>query len=123
MSAPCQCRSCGGRSKRSPRFLGDSGERTVKSLKESGALQWHFRVFGALAVLSAAIATRMGSVSGTHPSPQSPGDLLSDAQFAVPDDVPGLVATHARHLGAVDAAIFLVDYEQRTLNPLPRPGG
>jgi len=30
---------------------------------------------------------------------------------------------HARRLGAVDAAIFLVDYEQRVLTPLPEPGG
>jgi serine/threonine protein phosphatase PrpC len=50
------------------------------------------------------------------------GDLLSAAQFAVPDDVPAIVAEHARRLGVVDAVIFLVDYEQRTLTPLPRPG-
>ena len=55
--------------------------------------------------------------------PEPTGDLLADAQFAVPDDVPGLLAEHARRLGALDAAIFLVDYEQRVLTPLPRPGG
>ena len=58
-----------------------------------------------------------------HPPPQPLGDMLADAQFAVPDDVPGLLAGHARRLGALDAAIFLVDYEQRVLTPLPRLGG
>src|SRR5689334_16606209 len=57
------------------------------------------------------------------PSPGAPGDLLAAAQFAVPDAVPGLAADFARRLGALDAAIFLVDYEQRMLTPLPRPGG
>src|SRR5205085_12476636 len=55
--------------------------------------------------------------------PSDPSDLLADAQFAVPDDVPGLLSAHARRLGALDAAIFLVDYGQRVLTPLPRPGG
>jgi Stage II sporulation protein E (SpoIIE) len=64
----------------------------------------------------------MGSV-GDNPSSEPVGDLLVDAQFAVPDDVPALLARHARRLGAADAAIFLVDYEQRVLTPLPEPGG
>ncbi|HEY4410769.1 MAG TPA: PP2C family protein-serine/threonine phosphatase [Acidimicrobiia bacterium] len=58
-----------------------------------------------------------------NPSPKAAPGLLADAQFAVPDAVPGLLADHARRLGALDAAIFLVDYEQRVLTPLPRPGG
>ena len=58
-----------------------------------------------------------------HPSPEANRDLLTDARFAVPDAVPGLVADHARRRGALDAAVFLVDYEQRVLTPLPRPGG
>jgi hypothetical protein len=64
-------------------------------------------------------------MGGVPPSPSSEpvSDLLADAHFAVPDDVPGLLADHARRLGAHDAAIFLVDYEQRVLTPLPRPGG
>src|SRR5436305_13219910 len=65
----------------------------------------------------------MGRYMADIPLPGPPGDMLSDAQFAVPDDVPGLLAKHARRLGALDAAIFLVDYEQRILTPLPRPGG
>ncbi|HEY0399607.1 MAG TPA: PP2C family protein-serine/threonine phosphatase [Acidimicrobiia bacterium] len=57
------------------------------------------------------------------PSSEPVRDLLADAQFVVPDEVPGLVSEHARRLGALDAAIFLVDYEQRFLTPLPRPLG
>ena len=56
------------------------------------------------------------------PSSEPVSDLLSAAHFAVPDTVPGLLAEHARRLGALDATIFLVDYEQRTLTPLPVPG-
>ena len=62
-------------------------------------------------------------VVGEIPSSEWVGELLSEAQFAVPDDMPGLLAKHARRLGAMDAAIFLVDYEQRVLTPLPEPGG
>ena len=62
-------------------------------------------------------------VMGDQPFPEPVGDLLRDAQFAVPDDVPGLLVKSARRLGALDAAIFLVDYEQRVLAPLPVPGG
>jgi hypothetical protein len=57
------------------------------------------------------------------PSSDPVGDLLLDAQFAVPDAVPGILAEHARRAGAIDAVIFLVDYEQRVLSPLPRPDG
>jgi hypothetical protein len=64
----------------------------------------------------------MGAV-GPNPSSEPASDLLAAAHFAVPDDVPGLLAEHARRLGALDAAIFLVDYEQRVLTPLPRPDG
>jgi hypothetical protein len=63
----------------------------------------------------------MGAL-GPNPSSDPVGDLLSDAQFCVPDDVPVLLAEHAARLGTLDAAIFLVDYEQRVLTPLPRAG-
>ena len=56
------------------------------------------------------------------PSCEPVSDLLSAAHFAVPDAVPGLLAEHARRIGALDATMFLVDYEQRTLTPLPVPG-
>ena len=60
---------------------------------------------------------------GDPTSPEPAIDLLAAAQFAVADDVPGLFAEHARRLGVTDAVIFVVDYEQRVLTPLPRPGG
>jgi hypothetical protein len=60
---------------------------------------------------------------GPIPSSEPVSDLLADAHFAVPDAVPGLLTEHARRVGALDAAIFLVDYEQRVLTPLPRPDG
>lgn len=60
---------------------------------------------------------------GGSTSPDPAIDMLAEAQFAVPDDVPGLFAKHAQRLGANDAAIYLVDYGQRVLTPLPRPGG
>jgi hypothetical protein len=64
----------------------------------------------------------MGPVAPER-SPEPAVDLITAARFAVPDDVPGLLADHARRLGAADAAMFLVDYDQRQLTPLPRPGG
>ena len=57
------------------------------------------------------------------PSPDPVGEVLSAAQFAVPDDIPGIVVEHARRLGALDATVFLVDYEQRVLSPLPVADG
>lgn len=41
--------------------------------------------------------------------------LVQAAQLAVPDDVPGLLVRHAKGLGAEDAALYLVDYEQREI--------
>jgi serine phosphatase RsbU (regulator of sigma subunit) len=39
-----------------------------------------------------------------------------------PDELPDLVTTAAAHLGATDAAIYLVDYEQQSLSPFPSAG-
>jgi len=55
--------------------------------------------------------------------PEAASDLIDNARFAVADEVPRLLARHARQAGALDAAMFLVDYDQRVLNPLPRPDG
>lgn len=49
--------------------------------------------------------------------------LLAASHLAAPDDVAGLVVDHARRLGAADAAIYLVDYEQLVLVPVPTPTG
>lgn len=37
--------------------------------------------------------------------------------------MPALLVNHARGLGAEDAALYLVDYEQRVLAPVPNPDG
>lgn len=50
-------------------------------------------------------------------------DLLEASHFAGPDDVVRLVVDHARRLGATDAALYLSDYEQRLLLPVPDPRG
>lgn len=50
-------------------------------------------------------------------------DLVLASHLVVPDDVPALVVERARDLGAVDAALYLVDYEQRVLVPVPNPDG
>ena len=63
----------------------------------------------------------MGAVPDPHPSFDPVGDLLAAAQFAVPDDLPRLLVNHARQVGVLDATMFLVDYEQRVLTPLPTP--
>lgn len=50
-------------------------------------------------------------------------DLLRASHLVVPDDVPALVVEHAKGIGAHDAALYLVDYDQRVLAPVPWPGG
>ena len=50
-------------------------------------------------------------------------DLLKASHLVVPDDVPALLVEHAKGIGAHDAALYLVDYDQRVLAPVPRPGG
>ena len=50
-------------------------------------------------------------------------NLIQASHLVVPDDVPALVAEAAGGLGASDAALYLVDYEQRILAPLPSPDG
>ncbi len=50
-------------------------------------------------------------------------DFSRASHLAVPDDVPGLILKHARGMGAHDAALYLVDYEQRMLVPVPMRAG
>jgi serine phosphatase RsbU (regulator of sigma subunit) len=49
--------------------------------------------------------------------------LVLASHLLVPDDVAALLAEHARTVGADDAALYLVDYEQRILVPVPNPDG
>ena len=46
-------------------------------------------------------------------------DLLEASHFVTADELVRLVVEHARRLGASDAAIYLSDYEQRLLVPVP----
>lgn len=50
-------------------------------------------------------------------------DVVQGAHLLVPDDVPRLLVEHAKGLGAEDAALYLVDYEQRVLVPVPNRDG
>ncbi len=46
------------------------------------------------------------------------GSLLQRSSLTAPDDVPDLVVQHARMLGALEAVLYRVDYEQVSLMPL-----
>ena len=50
-------------------------------------------------------------------------DFSRASHLIVPDEVPMLMVKHARGMGAHDAALYLVDYEQRLLVPAPMRGG
>lgn len=50
------------------------------------------------------------------------GEALRAAQVADPASVPDLVARLARDMGATDAVVYLVDFAQTTLEPLPDRG-
>jgi hypothetical protein len=48
--------------------------------------------------------------------------LLRASHLLAPDDLASMVAAHARSLGARETVIYLADYEQATLVPLPGAG-
>ncbi len=50
-------------------------------------------------------------------------DLLETSHSMPADNVAGVVAERAARVGLLDLDIYLVDYEQIFLVPLPRPGG
>jgi serine/threonine protein phosphatase PrpC len=49
--------------------------------------------------------------------------FLHESHFMAPDDVPAMLVEHGRQLGALDVALYLVDYDQRYLVPVPDPQG
>jgi hypothetical protein len=48
--------------------------------------------------------------------------LLHASHLLAPDDLASTVATHARSMGARETVLYLADYEQATLVPLPGAG-
>ena len=48
--------------------------------------------------------------------------LLHASHLLAPDDLAATVAAHARMLGVPEAVLYLADYEQATLLPLPGVG-
>jgi serine phosphatase RsbU (regulator of sigma subunit) len=48
--------------------------------------------------------------------------LLRASHLLAPDDLASTVAAHARSMGARETVLYLVDYEQATLVPLPGAG-
>jgi serine phosphatase RsbU (regulator of sigma subunit) len=50
------------------------------------------------------------------------GALLRASHLLAPDDLPSATAVEARRLGARDLVLYLADYEQTTLVPLPGEG-
>src|SRR4051812_3924877 len=48
--------------------------------------------------------------------------LLRASHLLAPDDLASMVATHVRSLGARETVLYLADYEQVTLLPLPGAG-
>jgi hypothetical protein len=48
--------------------------------------------------------------------------LLRASHLLAPDDLASTVAAHARSMGARETVLYLADYEQATLVPLPGAG-
>jgi hypothetical protein len=48
--------------------------------------------------------------------------LLHASHLLAPDDLAATVAAHARMMGALETVLYLADYEQATLLPLPGAG-
>lgn len=65
----------------------------------------------------------MSSLTTEAPGVQQLVNLLRASHLVVPDDLPGLIVQHAKGVGADDAALYLVDYEQRVLVPVPNRDG
>jgi stage II sporulation SpoE-like protein len=55
--------------------------------------------------------------------PDEVARLVDASHLAVPDDVPALLAEFGGSMGAEDVALYLVDYEQRVLVPVPGASG
>lgn len=65
--------------------------------------------------MAAAASTRLGYAAALH-------DLLEGSHLMAPGELPALAAEAAAHLGAIETALYLIDYEQSTLTPLTYRG-
>jgi hypothetical protein len=68
-------------------------------------------------------AERRGTVSCSGPSDAAVSAMLTEllrrTHLTAPSDLAAVVADPVRRIGAQDVALYLIDYEQRTLVPLP----
>lgn len=67
----------------------------------------------------------MAAGARTGPSPgyvEALHAVLEGSHLIAPAELPGLIADAARLLGADDAVLYLIDYEQQTLTSLPYRG-
>ena len=64
-----------------------------------------------------------GTVSGSGPSDTAVSAMLTEllrrTHLCAPADLAAVVADPVRRIGAHDVVVYLIDYEQRTLVPLP----
>jgi serine/threonine protein phosphatase PrpC len=72
---------------------------------------------------AAGVTERRGTVSGSGPSDTAVSAMLTEllrrTHFSAPSDLAGVVADPVRRIGAQHVVLYLIDYEQRTLVPLP----
>jgi serine/threonine protein phosphatase PrpC len=68
-------------------------------------------------------AERRGTVSCSGPSDTAVSAMLTEllrrTHLTAPSDLAAVVADPVRRIGAQDVVLYLIDYEQRTLVPLP----
>ena len=85
------------------------------------------------ALLANKAGTARGAIAPTAPGleqwsamPDEPqlgfAELLDAVHRCAPGALPAITTEHARRLGATDAALYLVDHEQRHLIPIPDGG-
>jgi hypothetical protein len=76
-------------------------------------------------VTSDAATEPRSTTASSEPSDTSVADMLNEllrrTYLSSPSDLGAVIAEQARRIGAHDVALYLIDYEQRTLVPLSGP--
>ena len=72
------------------------------------------------AIMSAVASAASDGFADAHTRAVS--ELLRGSYLMAPDALPDLVARATRHVGATESFLYLSDYEQRMLTPLPVTG-